>query len=74
VQFDAELLGTSLAQKVSHGAAQPSLVRKKTKVLQKNVSVLGLRPVARVRIHDQLRVGKMLGKEKGINRHDNDVL
>jgi predicted ATPase len=28
-------------------------------VLQENVSVLGLRPVARVRVHDQLRVGKI---------------
>jgi hypothetical protein len=43
-------------------------------VLQKNVRVVRLRCVAGVRIHGQLSIGKMLRQEKGVDRHDDDIL
>jgi hypothetical protein len=43
-------------------------------VLEKHLSMLRLRPVARVRIYDQLRIREVFDQKKGVDRLDDYVL
>src|SRR5271163_2156461 len=42
-------------------------------MLKKDVRVLRLRAVTRVRIHDQLSIGQTFSQQESVDRQDNDI-